>query len=608
MIRVLLAAAVLLCSSFQAMAADIWKVENDIARLRSEVPSIAAFEGAHGIVWHRSFEYTTLADGTRSKKARVILQLEDNAPLEARRFVIPFPTGDGADVRINMAAIYSIQTGWQKADLEHKVSDDDGIRSIVVTIPNDTRDNVVAISFTELSPMTFYLEDVVELADELPIWEQTVDAVVPAGMDIYWEGNGVRDPVRETQKNGVEHIKWTLKNQHAESSAGVVANRPPMLIFSLQRGLISSLRGMANIEGSFKAPAMPKEVASAGKTASKAGSAIHSYLKKRMMPKDSSPRIARDIRTLSDEAKWTSWECTLTAAKWLEQLGISTTVYWNQRTPISSMGPNATAIWDGPVLKISPGSGMDDIFYTAAQGADFGKLDHGLYGAALYRFSDGDIDRLVVPKGSASEHSLIQNWKMTLSEDGSATGKLDLTATGAWISVLGLNEAEMTPESAVEALERTLTIQLPGLSLEAKQIKVLSNGIRVTMDVRAQLGIVSGGDILMRIPGGMPNAFREIPANNEPFNFCFPFVLEQNAVITTPPKFKALMLPPKVQSSSSRSQMTSNMQHWPKRRAVEAEYSWIVRNTTIDDTSAKSISEQAGMAFSWSTSPIPLRK
>ncbi len=598
----------LFCLSPHIAAAAEWDVRSDILRLRSEVPSLEAFEGAEGVVWHSSYEYDLMADGTTRKRHRLLMVLDTDASPELSTTVVPFPVGEGANLTVDCAAWYDTQTGALRGDLSSRIMDEDGVRYLSVSIPDEAKRHVVAIGYTATSPMRYYLDDVVTLSGSLPIWEQNVRVAIPAEMDIYWEGIGVRTPTRERDSGGVERIEWTILNQPAWQDAGIVAERAPTLIFSLQRGLEAHLKQLSTTEALFKAPPIPPAIASSGNNLMKAGNAILDYLRgKRLIVGAHSPKLIREARDITSEGPWTFWEQTLIAGKWLQSMGFDVKVFWSQKLPVGASGPSSLALWDEPILKIAQGGGKEDVHFTSGQTYDFGKLDTSLYGAPIFRFAEGNIERLQLPKSAASEHVLRQMWRLTLSETGEAEGTLDLNVTGGWIDVLGL-ASEQKLEDVASLVQKQIFFPIPGLSLVGKSMKSTSSGYRFEFDLRAQSGIASGTDILLKLPGGIPNAFAQLPADGEGFAFRFPFILEQNAVITTPPGYRTFMLPGKVQNGDAKAMVESSVVHWPKRRRAEVDFKWTVRNTSIDDYFARTILDQARTALNWSQTSIPLRK
>jgi hypothetical protein len=294
------------------------------------------------------------------------------------------------------------------------------------------------------------------------------------------------------------------------------------------------------------------------------------------------------------------------AGRWLRELGWNVRIYWMQKLPIGPDGPSSTGLWDKPLLRITQNGGKD-VYFTADQSADFGKLSPSLYGRAAFRIDGTNLERPTLPKGMASDHNLSQMWRLNLDEKGIATGSLDLTITGAWVDAL-LRGAGDSSDDLARALLGEMDFGLPGLFIEPVSCRNLSSGYRFSFDVRTQLGIVSGNDMLVRIPGGKPRGFDDVPAKAESFSFEFPFVFGQDAVISTPAGYKALMLPGKLQSGDSKAMLTESVAHWARKGRVEASAVWTVRSASVDSIASGKVREQLNLAGRWSQTTIPLRK
>lgn len=585
-----------------------WNAADDIARLAREVPSIQAFE-TEGVVWMNSYNYFLLADGTMRKEHRYLLFLDDESDTDLDFNVIQYPMEDGASLEIVEASWFapSGPSGpVKRGTLPVEEYEKNGIKCTFVRFPPEAMGNVVAVSSVATFPMRYYMDDALSLADRLPIWEQSVNVFLPEGMDIYWEGAGVRAPQR-SRDSGVERITWNVLNQPAWKDRSIVEETRPMLLFSLQRGLISHLKNYSVMEAAFKAPAMPQTILSLKGNPSKAGEAIHKYMGERALTIEGfSPEGVRPREHILQADSWTKWERTLIAGKWLGELGYGVKVFWTQKLPINQLGPSSSALWNEPVLQITQ-SGAKDIFYQAGQIADFGKLTPSLYGAQVYRSEGTDIERLVLPKGSASEHSLLQTWKLSMKEDGTAEGTLDLTVSGAWVDVLGLGRTPEIEGLASQILQK-IYFPVPGLQMEAKTLKALGAGYRITFDVNASIGIVSGGDTLMRLPSAAPVCFDEIPTDGRRFSFKFPFMIDRNVIIFTPRGYKPIMLPPKTEMSDSNLSLEETVAHWVPKRRVDCSSKWIVKTTVIDELSSQKIVGQLRSVLGWSQTNIPFRK
>jgi hypothetical protein len=112
----------------------------------------------------------------------------------------------------------------------------------------------------------------------------------------------------------------------------------------------------------------------------------------------------------------------------------------------------------------------------------------------------------------------------------------------------------------------------------------------------------------MKIPGGIPAPFADIPTDREGFSFSFPFVFNQDVMVSTPKGFRTIAVPAKNQSGDGKAMLSESIVHWAKKARLEASSKWTVRATTMDPALASRILDQLAMAHSWSDITIPLRK
>jgi hypothetical protein len=579
-----------------------WDAGADVRRISREAPSIAAFPDAEGVVWLSSYNYSLGLDGIMEKRHKFLMLLNENGAGkigETGRFALAYPFETDPSAEIVEAMWLDKSSGEKMGALETEMTD--GGPNIF--IPGEAVGGVIAIETVTGGSKKYYMDDLITLAGPLPAWEQRIEVEVPEGMDCYWQGTGVRSPERGVGM-GLEHIVWTAMNQPAWRGSGILDQYPPTLVFSLRKGLSAYLRDLRNLENSFAAPRIPSGISASGGP-QKAIAVIEAYMKDRIIPQDGMRQPAvRGVGKVAENGRWTPWEGTIIAGKWLESLGYSVRVFWSQRFPVGTNGPDAMAIWREPVLVVN--NSGSDLYFVAGRAEDFGKLPPHLFGASVYRFDGSDVQRIVLPRGSASDHTLTQQWRLSIGEDGVASGSLDVIATGGWASVLSEGKRP-APDGAADIM-RGISFFLPGSSIEPISVWPVANGYRAAFSVRAPLGIVSGGDILMRMPGGLPVSFWDIPQDREGFSFSFPFVFEQDVTVSTPKGYRSFGLPGKTQHGDSRAEVDESVVHWEKRSQIEASSKWTVRSAAIDSSLAGRIMDQLAIARRWMETMVPLRK
>lgn len=589
-----------------ATQAGRWDISKEVLRLHRQAPSIEAFPDVESVVWFSSYLYSLKPDGTMEKIHRTLtLYREDRNP--GQLLLHSFPAaGDGSFV-ISEASWYEPSTGAKTGALGVSEREKNGIKDVLIDFPGDSHGKIIAIESIETSPRRYYLDDVLTLAGESPVWEQFVIVNIPQGMDFYWQGQGVRDPIRETA-GGVESITWTVLNQPAWRDNGIVDEKRPTLLFSLQKGLMPYLKHLHDMEASFEAPPTPGSLSSANKNnLSRVGEMIAAHMAAGHI--DTGQDIHHYVRQpglIPPNGPWTTWEQTLIAGKWLERMGWPVTVYWYQQIPVSVDGPNALALWAEPVLVIKQ-SGNKNIVFKAGQAVEFGKTEPSLYGKTLYRAGTMEIENIQLPKGSASDHIISQNWKLQLDENGVVNGTLELSLTGGWLNVFSLGK-KFDSKAIERKILENFVFNVPGLNLALNNVKPLASGYRILFDVKASPGIVGGTDMLLRIPGGTPVPLSQIPSKEDQYDFKFPFIVEQNAVITTPRGYKTVTLPGKTQRGDSKAGIEENFVHWVKKRQLEASSRWTVRSSHIDKSISGSVAEQISLFARWPQLTVPLRK
>jgi hypothetical protein len=523
--------------------------------------------------------------------------------VKPRRF--PYPDGERAVLEVTEASLYDLE-GQKLDELPVSEYDAGGIKGAEVAFPDDAGGLVAVVTWYENVPGRYYLDDVLTFAGELPIWEQTVTVEVPDGMRVYWDGVGIGDP--ERVKNGrTERMTWTILNEPAHVGTGMAGSGRPMLSFSLEHGYLAALKKLKDLENVPYAPRIPQSVSMQKGSVFKTAGAIYRFMAARSIPQEDGTSKVRTIDMIPPDGPWTAWEQVLIAAKWMSALGFRTQVYWEQSMPSGTDGPASPKVWSGPVLKAADDA-KKEVYYRAGYSGSPEKLPPSLYGQPLYRAGNSGIERITLPRGSASDHTFSQNWKVSLGEDGTVSGVLDMTLTGAWMDIFAVNTDDLSFADTAQEILSGMIFKVPGIILNTQSVKPLGSGCRVTMSVNAAPGIVSANSILFRLMGGIPRAFETIPAPGTKYAFRFPFVFEINSMITTPRGYKALDLPGRSVSGDSKAMLEQSVVHWTKRARTEASCRWTVRASDIDEYTSARISDQLALVAGWPDTSVPLRK
>lgn len=591
--------SVLVSLAAEAGAFEKWDFEKEVARLSGGAPNFAAYpSGAEAISWKLSDRYSLSDDGGALHDSIYILFLKEGAGGEAMKPIrFPYPEEEGASFDVTFSACYDPDGGGFVGELARQEYDLYGIRGVEISFPEEFAGCVAVIALSESIPGDYRLDGVVSLAERFPVWERTVEVEAPGGAPVYWEGVGVREPERELS-GGIERYTWTVLNEPSweQGRTGLIDSGKPTLAFSLDHGQFANLKKLRELENPPYAPKIPPSVASAKSDLKRTLQNIAGYMSARSIPPEAGTDRVRKPDVIGPDGPWTGWEQVLIAARWLLSLGFETDVYWMQKIPSGTDGPASRAIWSEPVLRARGKDGADFYFKSGQTGSPE-KLHSSLYGEILYKAGNNGAERITLPRGSAADHVLSQNWKVSVDEKGIASGTVDITFTGAWTDVFPL-AAEMSG----------MNFSVPGVTFEEKSSKNLTGGRRVTYDVLAAPGIVAQDSLLLKLMGGLPVCFGEIPRDGSGYSFRFPFIFEINSVITTPKGYKALSLPGKSYRGDSGAEVEQSAVHWARKRRVESSCRWTVRSFNCDEYQSARIAEQLASVAAWPDTAIPLRK
>ena len=186
-----------------AHAEDKWNVRKDIERLRGEAPSLAAFPDASGVLWMRDLSYRLRADGTMEKSRRFLLLVGQNLIPSWASKTFAIPSEEGASLSVTEAAWYNPLTGKKEGSLEVRERTEQGQRFLDVMVPQEAAGRVAAIAIAEAYPTRYYLDDVLFLALDLPVWEQRVTVEVPTGKELFWWVDGVGNPSQNRNRGRI---------------------------------------------------------------------------------------------------------------------------------------------------------------------------------------------------------------------------------------------------------------------------------------------------------------------------------------------------------------------------------------------------------------------
>ena len=238
----------------------------------------------------------------------------------------------------------------------------------------------------------------------------------------------------------------------------------------------------------------------------------------------------------------------------------------------------------------------------------FDRLPSSIAGSEIYGLKDDEYVTKKLPSGSSSENRLALLWRLKLDDQGRAAGTLDVTVTGGWSDLFSGNEVPSLNKIGPLLLAK-INFAIPGMNITPTAVEPLSAGYKLSFDVRCVPGIIHGGSMLLRLPGGIPLLVSEMIGREKKYTLRFPFIIDQKVRLSMPGGFKMLQTPPLKQlGSGTKAILKESITHWPKKAELLADSTWVVKNREIDGVLAQLLREELSASLRWPVLDLPFRK
>lgn len=584
-----------------------WDSAEEVRRLNREAPSLDSFSGAEALVWLANDYYRMLNDGSMERSRYRIVMIGEKVPEELAKMQMLVPYG--GSVEIIDASWYNPMTAMKEGSLnvsEETLSGGAVVKRI--TVPEDVVGRAVVIVLREVCPGRLSVDGAVPMAGPMPRWEQNLVVETVADQEIFWTAREVNEPL--LSKDGLStRYKWTVMNQRPWYGEGFVVYRRPYVAFSLKKGAEDSLATVENQALTMKVPSPPVFAGGADKSA--AGLRLISWMAEpsRMLhgyPKD----WVRHNEQLPGQGPWTQWEQTLILGKWLEDIGWDAELWWKTADGLRDDSPATRDMFLAPVLRLSAQAGSKKkTYYQAGQVPDFGMTAPGVSGATIFRTNGkGTVEKKTVSVGSASDHRLSMSWRLGLNNDGAASGSLEVTAKGGWTELFSGGQLP-DKKGLGDFLLRSINFAMPGLILEPKEVTFTGSGYAMKFNVSCVPGIVHGGNLLLRLPGGVPQRLGDMIGQENEYTFSFPFIISQSVRMKMPSGYRLVQQPPVSNAGEgSKAVLKQSITHWPKKAELLADSIWTVKTRDVDTGLSILLREELAAGLRWPVLNLPFRK
>ncbi len=614
----ILGLAVLLVTVF-AVACFAWNPSEEVLRLHKEVPSYDTLGNPQAVVWLKNHEMRYNNDKSVDIFHYTIISFGKRIPDNWREHRICAPAG--GELRIGHVAIYNPATG--RIEGIPKVTEQTiagGMKIYTVHLTDDACNKVLVLVENEKRLNQDGIDMTVTVADEFPVWEQKIAVLLPKDKPLYWYASKMKEPQVLNGKTGKVYF-WAVTNQTAWHGSGIRVFQRPFISFSSCENLVPRLQLMQGKADAYAKVEMPASAPS------DSGKLINwmeaSERNETLLPRNT----IRPLNMLPKNGPWTAAERTLLLNGWLNKLGRGTKIWWQAPAPVRVDSSVADDFWTSPVIVSA--SGKRALYYQAGQGVEYGDVSPFLAGTDIYRLSDkkpqaaaentakakkkktvssDGFDTREVKAGSPADHKLSLLWNLKLNENGVADGTLSATINGAWAGIFS-DGVIPTKEVAARLITRKINLAIPGMTLTSTNVKLLSTGYKLDFKVHCAPGIVQNKNMLLKLPGGIPEILGQLLYDNEAVTFRFPFVIEQRVRMSTPKGYKCFQNDiNNVIGTKKTSQLVEKIHTNPVKNILEADCVWILKKLKQEMDDAQVLSSQIGAFLAWPNLNLPYRK
>jgi len=604
---VLLAAA--LCVSFflmtgKAVALDVESVLPEVLR---EAPSVEMYGTANGIVLLRDIKYNLLADGSMEKTTYLVLEEIHGLSKTWPSILLVAPPGGYCE--IIEAQLYDPRTTAPMLSIKPRESLLENGKTTEIRIPNNLGGRLLVIGYRTVLPTNMNMEDKIELAMELPIWEQKISVEVPGGTRLISHGGGLEPTLQKT--GPTDTYTWMILDTRPAKTLGLLSEPSKVLVFSLREGLRTAFEeAMAEMPVPSETP-VPKEVErllAGGPSTGTGESVLRFFSENEFVSKILPADYVRSAGDIPEEGPWSVREACFLLKSWLEKAGWKVEVLWEPAAGLGKMVPGTKKLWARPVLFLDPPVGKG-FYYKVGQSTPPGTLDPSLWGKTLYGKDQNSVVERVIPAGEAGDHRLTLRWNIELDENGIALGDLRIRARGGWLEMFPVGRVP-TQQNDFGFLGDIKFPNMPDISWQKAQVKTTNNGFDLDISFRASMGIISTGDILVRWPVAILPWQSDVLSENGKagLSLRFPFVFEQQVILRLPYGFDAVALPATRPYGFTGISLTEEMKYNKRKRNVEGGYKVVLSSSATDGEGFRNLQSVIRRNLAWADMTIPLRK
>ena len=575
----------------------------NIPRMIQECPAFSDYPGADGVIWLRDLRYSLGADGAMTRDSHYVILARRGIDEAWTRWLLPVNAGgEGGGAEKVEAALYDPGTGRMLSPVLPRPVRVGDVDAVEVVFPDLQEEYLVELSFREVFPKRFSVDDFIWVNDTLPMWELIVTADVPGDSSLAVSAKGAGNASRE-RIGAVDRYSWHSVNNLAWTSRTLGGDARSYLAFSTKKGVEPIARMLASYENSLVPPPPPSVAALVGqKNKLRAGSSMIAWMN--AAPALGGGPLASIVRSVVPaEGPWSDWEKVLVLNAWLKRAGWDSTVHWLTAHALNEETPAAGGSILRPVLELNL-QGISPFFLDLGQGHSHNETPPSLWGKHIYTASGNSLTGRVVSGSSAAEHRLTIEWHLELGTDGETAGWVDVLARNGWSAFLFPGDG---PDGA--SIRRLASELFAGIDVDtgAAASKPIKYGHQVSMPVTMRNSIISGGSLLFQFPGVAPSWLAELGRWSDEYRIDFPFVIEQGFTLKMPPRTEVVMTPAPVARSLEKVKYEESVFYNKKRSTFTAGAKIVLMTDVLQASTGKNLGEAVQRWLAWGARNLPLR-
>ena len=573
---------------------------SDILRMIQESPHFSDHGDADGVVWLRESEYTLKADGSMVRLTDLVVLARKDIGEEWTRWSFPIPEGGAA--KVLSASLYDPGSGRLLSPVLPRTGEHEGALFTEALFPDLQEEFIIALSVEEILPKMFAVEDFLWVNETLPLWEQKVTVNVPAGMELFVESRGAGEPRRARTADGEQYV-WNIVNSSAWTGRTLKSDDRGYISFSTRRGAEPLARKLSALEGMLvpEPPGAVKRILSQSSPLKAGQGAIDWITRAPSLPEHFPSNFVRN--NIPSEGPWSDWEKTLLLYRWIRSAGWESRLHWLTAHPFGEELPAPAGAVVRPVLELSA-PGVSTFFCDPGRAGSPNETPPSLWGKHIVTLSGTSLAGRTVSGSTASEHRLSIEWSLALDKGGLADSGLDVYVRSGWVNFFFPSGK---PDD--ESVRRMVSELFPRIRFnrEEQSHTPIKYGWKISLRAEPRQSIVSGGAMLVPLPGATPSWIEELSRPQEGYSLKFPFVIEQNFALKMPPRSEVVMPPQTAARDLERVKYSESAYHNKRRNTLTTGTKIIVSTDRAADLVSRGLAEAARRWMDYASKTIPLR-